>query len=133
MGSVRGWSSPAIPSLNRTVDFELSPSDLQWICNNFKDQFHFILTTVKLFLFMTASFPLLGAVLGSLFIIKPMEYYGRKKALIGHYFVFVFGFLITALASFGKHKSMLYAGRFLMGFAAGSTIPVCQIYVSIVL
>ncbi|XP_046457784.1 facilitated trehalose transporter Tret1-like isoform X2 [Daphnia pulex] len=108
MGSVRGWSSPAIPSLNRTVDFELSPSDLQWI----------------------SSFPLLGAVLGSLFIIKPMEYYGRKKALIGHYFVFVFGFLITALASFGKHKSMLYAGRFLMGFAAGSTIPVCQIYVS---
>ncbi|EFX87178.1 hypothetical protein DAPPUDRAFT_44016 [Daphnia pulex] len=105
MGSVRGWSSPAIPSLNRTVDFELSPSDLQWI----------------------SSFPLLGAVLGSLFIIKPMEYYGRKKALIGHYFVFVFGFLITALASFGKHKSMLYAGRFLMGFAAGSTIPVLRL------
>lgn len=32
MGSVRGWSSPGIPSLNRTIDFEVYPSDFQWIC-----------------------------------------------------------------------------------------------------
>lgn len=57
MGSVRGWSSPAIPSLNRTVDFELSLSDLQWICNNFKDQFCSSLTTVKLFFFYDSFVP----------------------------------------------------------------------------
>ena len=32
MGAVRGWSSPGIPSLNRTLDFEMSQSDFQWIC-----------------------------------------------------------------------------------------------------
>ena len=51
---------------------------------------------------------MIGAVLGSLFINKPMEYYGRKKALIGHYFLFISGFLITGLTYFGKHKSMLF-------------------------
>ena len=72
---------------------------------------------------------MIGAVLGSLFINKPMQYYGRKKALIGHYFIFISGFLITGLTYFGKHKSMLYVGRLLLGFAAGCTTPACQIYV----
>nr|CAH0107513.1 unnamed protein product [Daphnia galeata] len=85
MGSVRGWSLPGIPSLNRTLDF-VSSSDFQWI----------------------SSFPMIGAVLGSLFINEPMQYYGRKKALMGHYFIFISGFLITGLTYFGKHKSMLY-------------------------
>ena len=68
--------------------------------------------------------------MGSLFINKPMQYYGRKKALIGHYFIFISGFLITGLTYFGKHKSTLYVGRFLMGFAAGCTsTPASQIYV----
>ncbi|KAK4011374.1 hypothetical protein OUZ56_020488 [Daphnia magna] len=108
MGTVRGWSSPGIPSLNRTLDFEMSSSDFQWI----------------------SSFPMLGAMLGSLFINKPMQYYGRKNALIGHYLIFIGGFLITGFTYFGKHKSMLYVGRFLMGFAAGCTTPAAQIYVS---
>lgn len=72
---------------------------------------------------------MLGAMLGSLFINKPMQYYGRKNALIGHYLIFIGGFLITGFTYFGKHKSMLYVGRFLMGFAAGCTTPAAQIYV----
>ncbi|KAK4011370.1 hypothetical protein OUZ56_020484 [Daphnia magna] len=108
MGSVRGRSSPGIPSQNRTMDFDMSPSDLQWI----------------------SSFPMLGAILGSLFINKPMEYYGRKKALVGHYIVFICGFFISGFTHFGEHKSMLYIGRFLMGIAAGCTTPAAQIYVS---
>lgn len=78
----------------------------------------------------TASFPMLGAILGSLFINKPMEYYGRRKALVGHYIVFICGFFVSAFANFGQHKSMLYIGRFLMGVAAGCTTPAAQIYVS---
>ncbi|XP_057373250.1 facilitated trehalose transporter Tret1-like [Daphnia carinata] len=108
MGSVRGRSSPGIPSHNSTMDFDMSPSDLQWI----------------------SSFPMLGAILGSLFINKPMEYYGRKKALVGHYIVFICGFFISGFTHFGEHKSMLYIGRFLMGIAAGCTTPAAQIYVS---
>ena len=78
-----------------------------------------------------AAFPMIGAVLGSLLTNKPMEYCGRKMTLIGHYIIFITGFLITGFTYFGKNKSMLYIGRFLMGFAAGCTTPVSQIYVII--
>ncbi len=72
---------------------------------------------------------MIGAVLGSLMINKPMQYFGRKKALVGHYLIFMAGFLITGFTYFGKNKAMLYVGRFLMGFAAGCTVPASQIYV----
>ena len=46
MGTVRGWGSPGLPSLNRTLDFEMNEDDFKWICklqlllvyvrNNFK-------------------------------------------------------------------------------------------------
>lgn len=32
-GTVRGWSSPGVPSLNETKNFDLEPSDLAWIGN----------------------------------------------------------------------------------------------------
>lgn len=36
MGTVRGWGSPGLPSLNRTLDFEMDEDDFKWICmNNF--------------------------------------------------------------------------------------------------
>ena len=54
-----------------------------------------------------ASFPIIGAVLGSLLINKPMEYYGRKMALIGHYLIVSFGFMLIAFTHFTKMKSML--------------------------
>lgn len=76
-----------------------------------------------------ASLPMVGAILGSLLINNPMQCYGRKKVLIGHYCFFIFGFLLTGLTYFVKEKSFIYVGRFLMGFGAGSTIPASQIYV----
>lgn len=32
MGAVRAWSSPGIPSLNRTLNFDMDPPDFTWIC-----------------------------------------------------------------------------------------------------
>jgi hypothetical protein len=32
MGTVRGWGSPGLPSLNRTLDFEMNEDDFKWIC-----------------------------------------------------------------------------------------------------
>ena len=72
---------------------------------------------------------MIGAVLGALLVNKPMQFYGRKSALIGHYLIFITGFLITGFTYFAKHKALLYVGRFLMGFAAGCTTPASQIYV----
>lgn len=74
---------------------------------------------------------MLGAILGSLLVNKPMQYFGRKKVMIGHYLFFIFGFLLTGFTYFGKNKSMMYIGRFFMGFGAGCTTPVSQIYVRI--
>lgn len=87
---------------------------------------YFTLTFFKL---LKASFPMIGAVLGALLVNKPMQFYGRKSALIGHYLIFITGFLITGFTYFAKHKALLYVGRFLMGFAAGCTTPASQIYV----
>ena len=72
---------------------------------------------------------MLGAILGSLIINKPMQYFGRRKTLISHYLLFIIGFSLTGFTYFGKNKSMMYVGRYLMGFGAGSTTPASQIYV----
>lgn len=72
---------------------------------------------------------MIGAMIGSLLVNKPMQYFGRKKTLIFHYLFFIAGFSLTGFTYFGKNKSMLYVGRFLMGFGAGCTTPASQIYV----
>lgn len=66
---------------------------------------------------------------GALMISIPMQYYGRKKALIGHYLFYISGSVILGLTCIGKHKSMLYVGRLLQGLGVGCTTPACQIYV----
>ena len=112
----------------------MSPYDFQLICMLFylhRYYKHIIPIFFNIHNCYIASFPILGAVLGSLLINKPMQYYGRKKTLIGHYLVFSSGFLLTGFTYFVKAKSMFYIGRFLMGFAAGCTSPVSQIYVII--
>ena len=32
MGTVRGWGSPGLPSLNKTLDFDMNEDDFKWIC-----------------------------------------------------------------------------------------------------
>lgn len=73
--------------------------------------------------------PMCSSFFGALIISIPMQYLGRKKALIGHYFFYIFGSLILGLTYFGKHKAMLYVGRLLQGLGVGCTTPACQIYV----
>lgn len=73
---------------------------------------------------------MMGSFFGALAISIPMQYCGRKKALIGHFFLYITGFIMIGLTVYGKHKAMLYAGRLLQGFGVGCTTPACQIYVS---
>jgi facilitated trehalose transporter len=73
--------------------------------------------------------PMCSSFFGALIISIPMQYLGRKKALIGHYFFYILGSLILGLTYFGKHKAMLYVGRLLQGLGVGCTTPACQIYV----
>ncbi|XP_045028718.1 facilitated trehalose transporter Tret1 [Daphnia magna] len=108
MGTSRGWGSPGLPSLNRTLDFEMDADDFKWI----------------------SAVPMCGSFFGALVVSIPMQYFGRKKALVGHYLLYIFGFLTVGLTCFGKHKAMLYVGRILQGLAVGCTTPACQIYVS---
>ena len=110
MGLVRGWSSPGMPSLHRTTNgtIEMSQTDLTWI----------------------TSLPMFGAMLGALLIGVPMQIYGRRKALVGHYLLFSIGFLLIGFTHFVRHKAMLYAGRFLSGVGNGMTTPASQIYVA---
>ena len=78
----------------------------------------------------TASCPMLGAITGSLIASLPMQYFGRRKTLIAHYSIFVFGFFLIGMSYFAKNKILIYVGRVMTGFGAGFSTPVCQIYVS---
>ena len=76
--------------------------------------------------------PMVGALTGSLVIGIPMQLYGRRRTLIGLYSFFIVGFFLIYLTIFGQHKAMIYVGRFLTGFGAGSATPTSQIYVIII-
>ena len=73
---------------------------------------------------------LLTATAGSLIIGIPMQLYGRKISLAGHYLPFIIGFLLIGFTYFSRHKAMLYVGRILTGVGTGMTTPVSQIYVA---
>ena len=59
----------------------------------------------------------------------PMQYYGRRKSLIGLCAPLMFGFMLMGFTYFARHKSMLYIGRMLTGFMNGAATPASQIYV----
>ncbi|XP_057373147.1 facilitated trehalose transporter Tret1-like [Daphnia carinata] len=77
-----------------------------------------------------SAVPMCGSFFGALVVSIPMQYFGRKKSLVGHYLLYILGFLTVGLTYSGKHKAMLYVGRILQGLAVGCTTPACQIYVS---
>ncbi|KAI9552844.1 hypothetical protein GHT06_020726 [Daphnia sinensis] len=107
-GLVRGWSSPGIPSLNATKNFEIESSDVAWI----------------------ASMPPLCALVGALLVSYPMQHFGRRRTLIGLSIPFFIGFLLMGLTYFGRHKAMLYVGRLITGLVNGALTPSSQIYIS---
>uniref|UniRef100_A0A0P5NG88 Sugar transporter n=1 Tax=Daphnia magna TaxID=35525 RepID=A0A0P5NG88_9CRUS len=107
-GLVRGWSSPGIPSLNATKNFEIESSDIAWI----------------------ASVPPLCALIGALLATYPLQHFGRRRTLIGLSIPFFIGFLLMGLTYFGRHKAMLYVGRVITGLVNGALTPASQIYIS---
>ena len=110
----------------------LNESDFKLICN-IPLFIEFYTTSINRFIhdmMYTASMPMLGSLFGALIVSIPMHYCGRKAALVGHYTLFIAGFLLIGFTYFARHKSMIYVGRCLTGFAAGCTTPASQIYLS---
>jgi facilitated trehalose transporter len=73
--------------------------------------------------------PPLCALVGALLVSGPLQYFGRKKTLIGVSVPFFLGFMIMGFTYFGRHKAMLYLGRLFSGLMCGATVPSSQIYV----
>lgn len=80
---------------------------------------------------LKASLPPLCALFGSLMVSVPIQYYGRRKSLIGLCVPLMFGFMLMGFTYFARHKSMLYIGRMLTGFMNGAATPASQIYVTL--
>lgn len=74
--------------------------------------------------------PPLCALVGALLITYPLQYFGRRKTLIGLCLPFFLGFFLMALTNFVQNKIMLYVGRLLTGLVNGALTPASQIYVS---
>ncbi|KAF6200374.1 hypothetical protein GE061_006677 [Apolygus lucorum] len=106
IGLVRGWSSPAIPSM-REISPNLAPDDevISWI----------------------SAVPPLGAFVGSLFCGPMMQGLGRKKTLLISSPLFAASWLIIGLAN---HWGIIIAARAFSGFCVGIVLPSAQIYVS---
>jgi len=139
LGLVRGWSSPGVASLNVTLNepdnlpnstnyFEMSNEDLTWICT----LKYMIIINYNLIMsshIIIASLPPFCGIFGSLLIMAPMKYLGRKPALILISFPYIIGFLLMGFTFYVRHKSILYVGRILNGLMLGSSTPAAQIYV----
>ncbi|CAL8145354.1 unnamed protein product [Orchesella dallaii] len=102
-GTVTGWSSTSIPSLEESNHFQLSPRDLSWI----------------------ASIVNLGTALSAPITGYMIKKFGRKSTLLISAIPFAIGW---AALAFPTKVWMLYTGRFLTGFADGSVIITASIY-----
>ncbi|KAI4876571.1 hypothetical protein NFI96_016601 [Prochilodus magdalenae] len=106
-GFVLGFSSPAIPDLQRTTDqrLRLSTEEGSWF----------------------GSVVTIGAGLGGLLGGWIVEKLGRKLSLMFCSLPFIFGFTIIIAA---QNHWMLYVGRVLTGLASGVTSLVVPLYIS---
>ena len=68
--------------------------------------------------------------IGALIAGIPLQYFGRKKTLIGTTVPSIAAFWLMGFTFFGQHKVMLYIGRILSGLMIGISTPASQIYVS---
>ncbi|XP_055538358.1 facilitated trehalose transporter Tret1-2 homolog [Wyeomyia smithii] len=106
IGLVRGYSAPAVPSMN-----ELNPG----------------LLPDKNIASWVSSIPPFGAFFGSLLAFPLMHKIGRKYTVLLTSPVWVTAWIMIATAEDWK---MLLIARMLSGFGAGLTLPSAQIYVS---
>ncbi|XP_046640468.1 facilitated trehalose transporter Tret1-like isoform X2 [Daphnia pulicaria] len=117
LGNIIGWSSPVQPQLqqNSTEIFnETSSSD--WIA-------HIILDDNQMS--WVGSLPNLGALFGALGAGFLMDKFGRRFVLMTMSLPYLFACLLLAAAA---NPGMLYAGRFIGGFAGGICSVVSPTY-----
>ncbi|CAL8145375.1 unnamed protein product [Orchesella dallaii] len=104
-GTITGWSSPGLPSIQATGHFSLLPSDLSWIAS-------------IVHLGLLASAPMAG------YMIRKI---GRRNTLLFSSIPFVIG--STALA-FPLQVWIFYVGRFFDGLGLGFSIIAGSVYLS---
>ncbi|XP_075222588.1 facilitated trehalose transporter Tret1-like isoform X2 [Lycorma delicatula] len=106
IGLIRGWSSTAMPSMEK-LDSYLIPNDdaESWIC----------------------AIPPLGAFIGSLTAGPLLQRFGRKKTLLLSGPIFIFGWILLGAA---RKLQLLITARAITGFCAGLVTPSAQVYVS---
>ena len=107
IGLVRGYSSPAIPSMQNTSPkfLPLNKNSISWI----------------------SSIPPFGAFFGSLLAFPLMHFIGRKYTVIVTSPISLVAWMLIASC---KNWKILLISRMMSGFAAGLTVPAAQIYVS---
>ncbi|CAL8145378.1 unnamed protein product [Orchesella dallaii] len=104
-GTITGWSSPGLPSIQASGKFSLLPSDLSWI----------------------ASIVQLGLVLSAPTAGYMIRKFGRKNTLLFSSIPFLIGSTVLA---FPVQVWMFFVGRFLDGFGLGLSIIAGSIYLS---
>ncbi|XP_068083952.1 facilitated trehalose transporter Tret1 [Anabrus simplex] len=106
IGLVRGFSSPAVPSMQSLAP-HLVPDEeaISWI----------------------VAIPALGALFGSLCASPFLQRIGRRKTLMISSPLAVAGWL---LITFAYNSEMLLVGRSVIGFCTGIIIPSAQVYVN---
>lgn len=106
IGLVRGFSSPAIPSIRELNPEILPDKDIaSWI----------------------SAIPPLGAFLGSLLAAPLIHKYGRRRTLLLAAPIGIISWLTIALAT---SWTVIFSGRILSGFCAGMALPSAAIYVT---
>jgi len=85
----------------------------------------------QIFFPLQASLPTLVAPFSSVLVSFPLQYFGRRKALIGLSIPGIIGFLLMGFTFFIRHKSVLYLGRLLTAIMGGAAPPAAQIYVNL--
>ncbi|XP_068083958.1 facilitated trehalose transporter Tret1-like [Anabrus simplex] len=106
IGMVRGFSSPAVPSMQSLTPHLVQEEEaISWI----------------------VALPALAALFGSLFASPFLQRIGRRKTLMISSPLAVAGWLLIA---FAYNSEMLLVGRSLTGFSGGIMIPSAQVYVN---
>lgn len=72
---------------------------------------------------LATSLAILGAWIGCLLTSKPLDFYGRKKTLIGNSLFYILGSILCTITN----KYTLFMGRFMSGIGVGVTSVACPI------
>ncbi len=133
-GQVRGWASPAVPSLqgldglNNSLSYApLSKESASWISKkSCPDRYWYILR----YLFISAASPPIGAIFAALVASVFLQHIGRKWSMILASVMFGFSFAVLGTASIHESYVAILMARAMTGVCVGLSMPAAQIYVS---